>query len=175
MRKVSYPLNTSKLIRAGTSVLAGAALFAAVSAGAYAAPTTFNVSTTITAACTITDAGPANLTPTYTPSTDSGTGSETVLNTFCSGTNPTVSFTDAYGNIDGDYAMNDGNGHNLQYQLSNTATCSGIPADNNMGEGDGQPINTAAFDICAAVLTGGANVNVPAGTYNDTVTYNITP
>jgi len=172
MWKVRTPLNSS-LIRTGTALVAGAVLFATLSAHASAG--TFLVQTTITASCTITDAGPGNLAPTYTSASDTGTGAETVLNTNCTGTNPTVAFTDAYGNIDGDYAMNDGNGHNLQYQLSNTPTCSGVPGDVNMGEGDPQAINGAAFDICAAVLTGAGMNTLPAGNYTDTVTYTITP
>jgi hypothetical protein len=175
MERKLKTVNLTHLTRTGTALIAGAALFAGVATAAGATPTnTFNVSTTITASCTVTDSGPANLTPTYTPSTDSGTGSETVLNTFCSGSSPTVAFTDAYNNVDGDYAMNDGNGHILQYQLSNTPTCSGIPGDGNMGDTDPEPL-TAAFDICAGVIVGGVNVTAPAGSYTDTVTYSITP
>ncbi len=167
-------MNFPKFARNATALTVGATLFAAVSAGAYAVPTTFNVSTTVTASCTVTDAGPANLTPTYTQSTDSGTGDETVLNTFCSGTNPTVTFTDAGGNIDGDYEMNDGT-NILHYQISNTPTCTGIPGDNNLGEDDAWPISSPAYDICAAVTVGGVNTTVPAGSYTDTVTYTIAP
>jgi len=43
-----------------------------------------------------------------------------------------------------------------------------------MGEGDNIPI-TAAFDICAAVLTGAGMNTLPAGNYSDTVTYSIVP
>ncbi len=170
-------MNLSTITRNGTALVAGAALFAAVSAGAYAIPDTFNVSTTISASCNITDSGPADLTPTYSPASDSGTGSETELDTFCNGTSPYVTFTDAYGDFDGnEFAMSNG-GNNLFYQISNTASCSGVAGDNPIGEGD--PVSLAAglntLDICAAVITGGLNTSVPAGTYNDTVTYSITP
>lgn len=168
-------MNTRKLTRTLTGLIAGTALFAAGSRGANAVPSTFNVSTTITAACTVTDAGPANLTPTYTSSTDSGTGSETVLNTFCNGTNPTVTFTDAEANTGNYYAMNDGNGNLLVYQISNTPTCSGVVGDVNLEEGEPYAITTAAFDICASVLVNGSNTGLPAGNYTDVVTYTITP
>jgi spore coat protein U-like protein len=162
-----------KLIRTGTALVAGAALFASVSAGAFAgpAPTTFTVTTTIAASCTVSEDGaPGDLTPTYNPTSDTSTGSETTLTTFCNGTTPTVTFTDATGNFESFYTMLDGNNDHLNYQLSNTATCTGVVGDNNLPEGDALPL-TSPYEICAAVIPG--QTTAPAGTYVDTVTYNI--
>ncbi len=176
MEKAAFTMNFTNLTRTGTALVAGAALFAAFSASANATPT-FNVSTTISASCSVTDSGPADLFPTYDETSNTGTGQETVLNTFCSGSSPTVTFTDGYGNIDGDYRMTDGNGHYLYYQLSNASACTGVVGDGNMGEDDTQSLaGVPAFDICAAVETfNGNNLTAPAGSYSDTVSYIITP
>jgi hypothetical protein len=169
-------MNFTKLTRTGTALAAGAALFAAVSTGAYATGT-FNVSTTITSSCSVTDSGPANLTPTYDPSTDSGTGSATTLNTACNGATPSVTFTDSNGSYTTFFQMSDGSS-NLWYQISNNATCTGGPGDNPIQENN--PVllgtGTASYNICAAVIAGnGTNTSVAAGSYSDTVTYTITP
>jgi hypothetical protein len=67
---------------------------------------------------------------------------------------------------------------NLYFQLSNSSTCSGVAGDNPMSD-DGAPLalpsGSGSFDICAAVTTGGLNVSAPAGSYTDTVTYEIFP
>jgi hypothetical protein len=168
-------MNFTKLTRTGTALAAGAALFAAVSTGAYATGT-FNVSTTITAACSVTDTGPADLTPTYTPSTDTGTGSATVLNTFCSGTTPTVTFTDASSSGTNEFVMTSG-ASSLYYQISNGAACTGVVGDAPIQEGGAQPLvnGPSGYNICAAVITGGVNTTAAAGSYTDVVTYTIAP
>jgi len=170
-------MNFGNLTRTGTALVAGAALFAAVSGGAYAAPATFNVSTTITAACTISDVGfPQDLTPTYTPSSDSGTGSATALTTNCSGEAPTVAFTDANNSGSTAFQMTSG-ANQLFFQISNEPACAGGPGDNPIIEGAAQPLTpgVSSYDICAAVITGGLNTGVPAGSYADVVTYTIAP
>jgi hypothetical protein len=169
-------MNVHNLTRSGTAFVAGVALFAAVSAGADAIPDTFNVSTTISASCSVTDSGPADLTPTYSPTSDSGAGSETVLSTLCNGTSPSVTFSDSYDSNNNLFVMYDGSSV-LYYQISNTTSCSGVSGDNPIYESFPitLPSGVNSFDICAAVITGGVNVNAPAGTYNDTVTYSITP
>jgi spore coat protein U-like protein len=178
MRKVLYTVNVRIVTRAGTAVLAGAALVAGVAASASAGATnTFNVSTTINTACTLSDSGPTDLTPTYTPIRDSGTGTVTALNTVCNGTNPTVTFSDSLGSGTNLFAMHNG-ASTLYYQISIGASCSGVPGDNPIQENTpiALPAGVNAFDICAAVIAGdGTNVNAPAGTYSDTVTYTITP
>lgn len=161
-----------------TALVAGAALFAAASTGAYAVPTTFNVSTTINASCSVTDSGPANLTPSYVPSTDTSTGAATTLNTFCNGANPNVTFTDALNSSDTLFAMTTVGGSFLYYQISNTATCTGVAGDNPVYEDTAIALTSgvSSFNICAAVITGGnLNTGAQAGTYSDTVTYTIAP
>jgi len=163
------------LARAGSAVLAGAALLAGAAASAGA--NTFNVSTTISPACTLSDSGPTDLTPTYTPVRDLGTGTATALNTVCNGTNPTVTFSDSLGSGTNLFAMHDG-ASTLYYQISIGTSCSGVVGDNPIQENTpiALPAGVNTFDICAAVITGdGTNVNVPAGSYSDTVTYSITP
>ncbi len=164
----------SKLIRTGTALVAGAALFASVSAGAFAgpAPNTFTVQTVIAASCTVSEGGaPGNLTPTYDPTSDTSTGAETTLTTFCNGTTPTVTFTSPNTTFESpNYVMVDPGNDHLNYQLSNTATCTGVVGDNNLPEGDPLPL-TSPYDICAAVIPG--QTTAPAGTYLDTVTYTI--
>lgn len=170
-------MNVSNLTRTGTALVAGAALFAAVSAGAYAVPATFNVSTTITATCSISDNGaPANLTPTYTPSGDTGTGDETTLSTSCNGSTPTVTFTDAYNSGTTNFEMTSG-ANDLFFQISNTPSCSGVVGDGPITENVPQNLTSgnSTYDICAAVITGGLNTSAPAGSYSDTVTYTISP
>jgi hypothetical protein len=171
-------LNISHLARTGTALVAGAALFAAVSAGAFAIPSnTFTVSTTITASCTVTDDGPANLTPTYAPTTDSGVGSATTLNTFCTGTDPNVTFTDAFASDTNEFEMTNG-GANLFFQISNNTTCNGTAGDTPISEDTALPLGggTSTYNICAAVIAGsGTNVAAPAGNYSDTVTYTLAP
>jgi hypothetical protein len=171
-------LKRSGFTRTITAAAAGAAFFAAVSEDTFAG--TFNVSTTITASCSITNAGPANLAPTYTATTDTGTGSATTLNTFCTGTTPTVVLTDAAaggsgGNV---FVMTNGGGANLYYQISTNPTCNGTSADDAIDEGGTITLTggTGLLNICAAVIAGvGVNVTAIAGTYQDTVTYTITP
>ncbi len=166
----------SNFIRTGTAVIAGATLVAAISGGARAG--TFNVSTTITPSCTITDAGPGNLTPEYAPTTDTGTGASTTLDTFCTGPNPTVVFTDAYASNDTQFAMSNGAGAYLFYQISPNVNCNGTPGDVPINENTVQDLigGTQSFPICAAVIAGGGlNVGAPAGAYQDTVTYTLTP
>jgi spore coat protein U-like protein len=171
-------VNISKLARTATALVAGAALFAAVSAGAFAVPpNTFTVSTTITASCSVTDAGPANLTPTYTPTTDTGVGSATTLDTFCTGTTPTVVLSDAAGSGGPEFVMTDG-GANLYYHLANGTSCNGTNTDNVIDEGTAINLTggEGVLNICAAVIAGGGlNVDAAAGSYLDTVTYTITP
>jgi hypothetical protein len=172
---LNISMDFTKLTRTGTALAAGAALFVAVSTGAYATGT-FNVSTTITASCSVTDAGPSDLTPTYVPSTDSGTGSATVLNTFCSGTTPTVTFTDSGNSGTNEFVMTSGTSL-LFYQISNGPTCSGVAGDGPINEGVAQPLpgGVTAYNICAAVITGGLNTAAAAGSYTDVVTYTIAP
>jgi len=171
-------VNFSNITRTGTALVAGAALFAAVSAGADAVPTTFNVNTTVSASCSLTlgDGGPADLTPTYTPATDSGTGSETVLDTTCTGSTPTVAFTDAAATGSTSFEMTSGP-NVLYYQISSNPSCSGGPGDDPISEGAAQSLTTgnSVYEICAAVITGGPNTGAVGGSYNDTVTYTITP
>ncbi len=97
----------------------------------------------------------------------------TVLNTLCNG-DPTVTFTDSYGSGTNVFAMHDGNSV-LYYQISNGPSCSGVPGDDPIQENSPItiPSGANALNICAAVITGGMNLNVPAGTYTDTVTYSI--
>jgi hypothetical protein len=168
-------VNVSNRTRTATALVAGAALFAAVSAGADAIPDTFNVSTTISASCSVTDSGPADLTPTYTPSTDSGVGASTTLNTNCNGTSPTVTFTDADGGGPAFFMF--GTGGVLIFQLSNNTSCNGSPADNPLVEAEAYSLGTgiSSYNICAAITTGGDNVLAAAGTYTDTITYTISP
>jgi hypothetical protein len=167
----------ANLARTATSLVAGASLFAAVSAGANAGGNTFNVSTTIASSCSVTDSGPADLTPTYDPTTDSGTGSETVLNTDCNGTTPSVTFTDPEDLGTNDFVM--ASGPNILYfQISTGASCTGIPGDNPIYEHNPVSLQPGpyALDICAAVITGGGvNTSAVAGSYSDTVTYSIAP
>jgi len=176
MPKVRFSVNFSDCTRTASALVAAAALFGSVSAGAYAAPDTFNVSTTVSDSCTVTDSGPANLTPTYSPISDSGTGSETVLNTFCTGTNPYVDFYDSWDSGGPQFAMSNGT-TNLYYQISDTPTCSGVPGDNPISDDVpvALPNGANSFDVCAAVTTGGLNVTAPAGSYTDTVIYSIAP
>jgi len=169
-------MNLRNLTRTGTGLAASAALFASLASGALAT-STFNVSTTITNACTVTDSGPANLTPTYTPTTDSGTGSETNLNTFCNGNAPTVAFTDAAGSGTNAFVMYDGAAP-LYYQISSDPTCNGTSGDIPINEGAPQNLlqGGGSYEICAAVIAGvGINTTAPAGSYTDTVTYTISP
>jgi len=167
-------VNIAHLTRTGTAFAACAALFATVSAGASANGTTFNVSTTITNSCVLSGkGGPSDLAPAYVPSTDVSAGDESVLNTTCNGNAPTVTFTDANASGTTQFAMTSG-ANTLYYQISNTATCTGVAGDNPVTENVAQPL-TASYDICAAVITGGLNTTVPAGSYTDTVTYTITP
>lgn len=171
-------MNNASFARTAAALVAGAALFLAVSRDADA-QSVFNVSTTITASCNVTDAGPTDLTPTYSPLTDSGTGSATALNTFCTGTAPTATFTDAYDSFYYVFAMTGGGGGNfLYYQISNNTACTGVGGDDPINEGSAiaLPSGTSSFNICAAVITGGMNAgNTVAGTYGDTVTYSIAP
>jgi hypothetical protein len=164
--------------RAGTALAAAALLFATATAGAGATDT-FNVSTTIDAACSVTDAGPSDLTPTYAPSTDTGTGSATTLNTFCSGTTPSVTFTDAFDSFFYIFAMTSGGGTNfLYYQISNNTSCTGVGSDNPINENSAISLapGNNTFNICAAVIAGnGTNTSAVAGVYTDTVTYSIAP
>jgi hypothetical protein len=178
MGKVRYSMKFSNLTRTGTALVAGAALFAAFPAGADATPSnTFNVSTTISASCVVTDSGPADLTPTYIPSTNSGVGSATSLDTNCSGSSPTVTFTDAANTGTSEFVMTSGS-NNLFYQISDNSSCNGAAGDNPIQEGVAQSLlsGTQSYEICAAVITGGAvNVAVAAGSYTDTVTYTFAP
>ncbi len=177
MGKVWYPVTFTTLTRTCTALVAGAALVAAVSAGADAIPDTFNVSTTISASCSITDSGPSDLTPTYSPTSDSGTGSETSLNTNCTGGTPSVTFTDAGASGTTEFVMTSGNS-DLYYQISNTPTCSGVAGDGPITEASPVSLTpgNSSFDICAAVIAGGGlNVGAAAGSYTDTVTYTIAP
>jgi len=168
-------VNLIRITRIWAAVLAGPALLASVVTAA-GATSTFDVSTEIASACTVTDAGPADLTPAYTPSTDTSTGSETVLNTFCNGSNPTVTFTDAFDSNNNLFEMLSG-ANPLFFQISNGASCSGIPGDNPISESVAQNLvgGTSSYDICAAVITGAPNTTAPAGSYTDVVSYNITP
>ncbi len=164
--------------RTVTALVAGATFFAIASVCADASDT-FNVSTTITAACSLTDGdgGPADLTPSYTQSTDSGTGVETALDTTCTGSAPTVTFTDALNSGTNVFAMTSGTSL-LYYQLSSNPTCDGTSSDLPIAEGVGQNLGQGAgsYEICAAVIAGvGMNVNAAAGSYSDTVTYSISP
>jgi hypothetical protein len=170
------PVKFRDCIRTGGALVASALFVGAVSTGAAAVPDTFNVSTTVASSCVVTDAGPANLTPTYSPTSDSGTGSETVLNTFCNGTSPGLLLYDAWDSGGSQFAMSDGTTY-LFYQISNTATCSGVAGDNPLPDDlpIALPSGTNSFDLCAAVTTGGSNVTAPAGAYTDTVTYSIAP
>lgn len=165
-------MNFRSLTRTGTALVAGAALFVTVSTAAGAVPSSFNVSTTITASCTVTDAGPTNLAPTYTPSTDSGVGDSTVLDTACNGSTPTVTFTDASGATT-EFVMTSG-ANRLGYYLSNNNDCTGGSGDNPITVGAPQNL-VPAYAIAACVIIGGTNVGAPAGTYTDTVTYTISP
>jgi hypothetical protein len=171
-------MNLTSLTRTATALVAGAALFATLSAGADAIPDTFNVSTTISASCSLTngDGGPADLTPTYTPSTDSGTGSETVLDTTCTGSSPTVTFTDASNSGSTEFVMLSAS-NDLYYQISNTPSCTGVVGDNPITEGAPQSLTTgtSVYEICAAVIAQGVNTTAPGGSYTDTVTYSISP
>jgi hypothetical protein len=178
MRKVWNSLKRNKLAHGGTALVGAAVFFAALTTGASAVPDTFAVTTTISASCSVTDAGPGNLTPTYSPTSDAGVGSATTLNTFCTGTTPTVVFTDAYGSETTAFAMSNGNGGVLLYQLSNNATCNGTNSDAPFYENTSVSMTggSTSFNICAAVIAGsGTNVAAPAGTYQDLVTYTITP
>lgn len=170
-------MNVSNFARAGTAIIGGVFFFVALSAGANAVPSSFNVTTTIAASCSMTAAAPGNLTPTYSMPTDSGDGAKTALNTFCVGTAPSVTFTDAYNSGSNVFAMTDAGGANLYYQLSNNATCDGTGADNPINENAPVSLGSGAnsLNICAAVLTDGSNDGAPAGTYSDTVTYSMTP
>jgi hypothetical protein len=164
--------------RTVTALVAGATFFAIASVCADATDT-FNVSTTITAACSLADGdgGPADLTPSYTPSTDSGTGTETVLDTSCTGSVPTVTFTDTYNSGTTVFEMTSGSSQ-LFYQLSSDPSCDGTPGDLPITEGVAQNLlqGFGSYEICAAVIAGGGmNVNAAAGSYSDTVTYTITP
>lgn len=160
------------LTRTSTALVAGAALFATVATAADAVPSTFTVSTTITASCTLTDSGPANLAPTYSPSTDSGVGDSTTLETTCNGTTPTVTFTDVNGATT-EFVMTSG-ANRLGYYLSNNNDCTGGSGDNPITIGAPQNL-VPVYAIAACVIIGGINVGAPAGTYTDTVTYTISP
>ncbi len=169
-------VNFRLLTLAGTGAFAGAALLAGVGANAAAA-STFVVSTTIAPTCTVSGSGPADLTPTYTEIGDSGTGTATALDTICNGANPTITLSDSLGSGTNLFAMHNGNSA-LYYQISIGTSCTGAAGDNPIQENAPitLPSGFDAFDICAAVIAGtGLNVNVPAGTYSDTVTYSITP
>lgn len=170
-------MNITNFARAGTALAGGAFFFVALSAGARAVPSSFTVSTTITASCSMTNAGPGNLAPTYSMPTDSGDGSQTALSTFCTGTAPSVTFSDAYGSGSNVFAMTDADGASLYYQLSNNTTCNGTGADNPITESTPISLGSGANSlmICAAVLTGGQNAGARAGTYSDTVTYSMSP
>jgi len=169
-------VNLRNLARAGTTVLAGAALLAGAGASAGAA-NTFVVSTTVTTACTVSGSGPTDLAPTFTQVLDSGTGTATALNTSCNGPSPTVTFSDSMGSGTNVFAMHNG-ASALYYQISIGTSCSGVAGDNPIQESApiALPGGVSSFNICAAVIAGtGMNVNAPAGTYTDTVTYSITP
>lgn len=165
-------MNFRNLTRTSTALVAGTALFLTVSTAASAVPSTFNVATTITASCTVTDAGPANLAPSYSPGTDSGTGDSTSLDTACTGSSPTVTFTDANGATT-EFIMTSG-ANRLGYYLSNNNNCTGGSGDNPITVGAPQNL-VPVYHIAACVIIGGINVGVPAGTYTDTVTYTISP
>jgi len=161
------------IIRAGVVLSAGAVLVAGVGAGSGAA-TTFNVTTTVDASCTLTDAGPANLNPTYAPLADTGIGSATSLNTTCTGPSPTVTFSDASATGTSVFTMTDGGTHSLTFQISNKTSCDGGPGDDPIVEGAAQSL-TPSYAICAAVITGGSNTGAAVGVYSDTVTYAVSP
>jgi len=148
-------------------------LLAGLGAPADAA-TTFNVTTTVDATCTVTDSGPANLTPTFAPLSDTGTGSATSLNTVCTGPTPTVIFSDAAASGTSIFTMNDG-AHLLTFQISNKTSCDGGAGDDPIVEGAPQSLVGTSYDICAAVIADGSNSGAAAGSYSDTVTYAVSP
>ncbi len=166
-------MNLLRTVRTGAFLSAGAVLFA--DAGTGAGATTFNVTTRVDASCSVTDAGPANLTPTYAPLSDAGTGSATSLNTTCTGSSPTVTFSDSAASGTSVFTMSDGSSHSLTFQISNKSSCDGSAGDDPITEGVAQSLASSSYDICAAVITGGSNSGAAAGTYSDTVTYAISP
>ncbi len=169
-------LDLSKIIRTGALLSAGAVLFAGVGAGAGAA-TTFHMTVRVDDSCTFTDSGPSNLTPAYTSSSDTSTGSASSLNTNCTGSSPTVVFSDAAASGTSVFTMSDGHSHSLTFQISNKPACTGGTGDDPITEGTAQPLasGSGTYDICAAVITGGSNRSAAAGAYTDTVTYTVTP
>ena len=89
---------------------------------------TLNVTTNITASCVILSGGPSNLSPTYDPISNVSVGSATTLVTTCTGLSPSVAFSDPSGSGTTVFSMNNGR-TSLNYQISNTTSCSGILAD----------------------------------------------
>jgi spore coat protein U-like protein len=170
-------MNFSNLTRTGTALVAGAALFAAVSAIADASPATFNVTTTISASCNVNFGGPTDLAPTYSPASDTSVGDATGLSTTCTGTTPSVVFTDQASSGTTQFVMLHNGTDQLNYQISLGTSCSGISQDSPITEG--ASINLVSgvnqtLDICAAVIVG-QTTGIASGLYGDTVTYTITP
>jgi spore coat protein U-like protein len=168
----------SIFLRRASAFAAGAAFVAATasSAGAVSGGS-FTVSTTITASCSVTNAGPSDLSPTYSPVTDTGTGAATSISTVCTGPNPQIAFTDLNGGSGTDFVMTNGSAK-LYYYLSSNATCDGTRADRPLSYGiaaNGFANGSATFGVCAAVEANGTNTGLPAGTYTDTVYYTISP
>jgi len=154
----------------------GALLFSGARTGA-GATTTFNVTTTVDATCIVTDSGPANLTPTYSPLSNAGSGSATTLNTDCTGSAPTVTFSDAAASGTSVFTMSGSGSRSLFFQISNKSTCDGSAGDEPIVEGAAQALSggSGTYEICAAVITDGSNNAAPAGAYSDTVTYAVSP
>ncbi len=167
-------MNPLPIVRTGALLSAGSLLFTGF--GAAGATTTFNVTTTVDATCAVTDSGPANLTPTYAPISNTGVGSATSLDTDCTGSAPTVTFSDAAASGTSIFTMLDGL-HALTFQISNKSSCDGGAGDNPITEGAPQTLasGTGSYAICAAVITDGSNSAAVAGTYGDTVTYAVSP
>lgn len=167
-------MNPLPIIRTGAFWIAGSVLFAGF--GSEAGATTFNVTTTVDASCTVTDAGPANLTPTFAPLSNTGVGAATSLDTECTGPAPTVTFSDAAASGTSVFTMLDGS-HALTFQISNKSSCDGGAGDDPITEGAAQNLASAisTYAICAAVITDGSNSAAVAGTYSDTVTYAVSP
>lgn len=144
---------------------------AGISTSAYAAP--LAVSTTIAASCIINSGSLAALTPTYSGPSDVSNGSATTLNTTCNTGAPTVAFSDQ-GGAGTVFTMHIGAGLvPLNFQISNSTSCTGIAGDAAIPQATTRPLGTGTqvFSICAAVIPGQQLAVV--GAYTDTVTVTI--
>ena len=169
------------LLTTSLSVLAGLALLPVVGNAATATPSSLQATIKITANCAISTAGSNNALDfgshisTETTDVSASNGKFTVN---CTNLTPySIGLQGSGGATDGTGTMSDGatpTPHTIAYTLYQTA--SGTVWGNATGTGANVQTSTGtgaaqSFTVYGKVL--GTSLNVPAGTYNDTVTINV--